>query len=427
MRRWNWRSRVNKHLFGLLALALAIPFLSGEPPSPTVQKKTKAAPKAAPKKAGDQIPDGPELSIEFVVKMLGQVKADVTDEARIIAFIDKRGLDFLATPQNLKRLEEAGASANLLQLITTLKPPPVPPPPPPPVTATLSLSCAPAECSIRLDGGRDQQTTNGRLTIAGLALKSYSVDFRREGYVPKVESVTVSVPKPPELRVTLEPTPESRAAWGRDLFKATLQAVGGKAGLAELKNMTANGAASSWDLSGTLSEWAVKAMFTPSGNTYDLGNASSGSFTVACRDGICGPKAKSAFGKKKATGPEAASINTNIVQYDRYQLVSLFDRINGENHRLTANAAPVGGAADQHLIVDSRDETYDIVIDGAFLPASLTYKSKDGLASATVTYAQWAAFETGSKYPRHTSVAIPGTAAKHGLQVRFETLTSGSK
>jgi hypothetical protein len=427
MRRWNWSGRVNRHFWGLLVLALVIPFLSGEPPSPTVQNKKKAAPKASPKKAaGDQIPDGPELSLDFVIKMLGQVKADVTDEARIVAFVDKRGLDFLATPQNLKRLEEAGASPNLLQLVTTLKPPPAPPPPPPPVTATLPLSCAPAECSIRLDGGRDQQTTNGRLIIAGLALKSYSVDFRKDGYAPKTETVTVSGPKPPELKVTLEPTPESKAAWGRDLFKATLQAIGGKSGLAELKSMTANGAASSWDLSGTLSEWAVKAIFTPSGNTYDIGNASSGSFTVGCRDGICGPKGKSAFGKKKVTGGEAASINTNIVQYDRYQLVSLFDRINGENHKLTASAAPAAGAAEQHLIVDSLDETYDMVIDGAFLPASLTYKSKDGLASATVTYAQWAAFETGSKYPRHTSIAIPGVA-KHGIQVRFETLTSGSK
>jgi hypothetical protein len=423
--RSNWSARPNSFSLAMLFIALAVPFVAGHAQQSTVQKKTRSTTKAAQKPTGDSIPDGPPLSIDFILRMLNQVKADITDEPRIIAFINKRGLDFLATQENLDRLLAAGASGDLIQLVSTLKPPP-PPPPPEPVSGTLQFSCAPAECSIRVAGGPEQQTKNGKLTIDGLAFKQYTVEFRKDGFISKSERVTLSEATHPEIKVTLEVAQETRANWGRELLKAALQAVGGKAGVDELKTMTATGAASSWDTSGTLSEWNIKAAFTPNTDSYDLGNASSGSFTVVCQGETCSQKGKSLFGRKKVSGPEAASINTNIVQYNRYHLVSLFERIGAENHKLLANAPPTPGTAEQHLIVDSRDETYDITFDSALLPASVSYKSKDGLASVKVTYAQWAAFETGSRYPRHTSITLPGEK-QHGIQVRYETLTSASK
>jgi hypothetical protein len=420
----NWSARHSRFPVFLLLLALVPAPMNTAAGQASNGKKTTA--KAKP--AGDTIPDGPALSIEFILKMLAQVKADVTDEPRIIAFINKRGLDFDGTQQNLDRLRIAGATADLIQLVATLKPPPPAPPPPPPapVTGTVELICAPAECSVRVDSGAERRTRSGKLMLDGMSLKDYSLEFRKEGYASRTERLVIASVVNPPLKVSLEPTSETKALWGRDLFAAVLRAIGGPSGLAEIKTFTASGAASSWDISGALSEWGIKAVFTPTTNSYDLGNASSGSFRVACEGEICPQKGKSSFGRKKVSGADAASLNTNIVQYNRYHLVALLERASGGDHRLLANAPPSPGLADQHLIIESREENYDITLDSSFLPASVTFKSKDGLDSVKVTYALWNYLGNGSRYPRHTSVALPGEK-QHGIHVRFENVAARAK
>jgi hypothetical protein len=410
----------------LLAAALVIPVIgtNAQQPQIAVPKKTKSTTTKAPPKP-DVVPDGPPMVLDAVVKMLERVKAGTMAEARVIAFINKRGLDFIATPGNLAMLKDAGASAELADLVTSLKPPPVvvPVAPPKPVTGVLQFSCAPAECTIRLDGGPDRATKNGKLTIDGLAYRQYTVDFRKEGFTPRSERINVAGETQPEIKVALEVLPETRAEWGRELYKATLQAIGGKAGLAELKTMSGSGAASSWDTGGAQSEWNIKSTFSGQNYSYVLNSVSSGSFTLSCQGETCGQKGRA----KKMSVPEAAALNTNLVQYNRFHLVAMLERISNENHRLLSGAPPTPGGPEQHLIVDSRDETYDIALDGTFLPVSVSYRSKDGLASVKVTYAQYATFEkSGSKYPRHTSVALPGEK-QHGIQVRYEGLTASSK
>lgn len=422
----NWSVPHSRFPFFLLLLVLVPALANVSAGQGSTGKKTTGKPSAKP--AGDTIPEGAALSIEFILKMLAQVKADVTDEPRIIAFINKRGLDFDGTQQNLDRLRIAGASAELIQLVATLKPPPPAPPPPPPapVTGSVELSCSPGDCSIRLDSGPERKTRNGKLSLDGMSLKDYAVEFRKEGYAPRTERLVIAAATNPPMKVSLEPTAETKATWGRELFAAILRAIGGPSGLAEVKTFTASGAASSWDTSGTRSEWGIKVAFSPATNSYDLGNASSGSFRVACHGEICPQKGKSSFRRKKVSGADAASLNTNIVQYNRYHLVALLERASGGDHRLLANAPLAPGVADQHLIIESREENYDITLDSSFLPASVAFKSKDGLDSVKVTYALWNYLGNGSRYPRHTSVALPGEK-QHGIHVRFETVTAGAR
>jgi hypothetical protein len=413
-------------------LALVIPLAGNQatqtPPPAPAKKTTKATTSKSAVKAPDTVPDGPPMVMNAIIQMLERVKAGTMVESRVIAFINKRGLDFVATSDNLGKLKDAGASGDLVDLITLLKPPPPKPvvvTPPKPVTGMLQLSCAPAECNIRIDGGPDRTTKNGRLVLEGLVYRQYLVDFRKEGYSSKTERITVAGETQPEIKVALEVAPETRAQWGHNLYRAALQAIGGGAELAELKTMSGAGAASSWDLSGVQSEWNIKATFSGGTYSYVLNNASSGTFSLSCQGETCTQKGRG-FGKK-VNGPEAAALNTNLVQYNRFHLLAMLERISNENHRLLASGPPTPGAAEQHLIVDSRDETYDIALDGAFLPVTVSYRTKDGLAAAKVTYAQWATFEkTGSKYPRHTSVALPGEK-QHGMQMRFDTLTASGK
>ncbi len=411
----------------MLAVAFVAPLIlsHAQQTSPTQQKPPTS--KKQKGKASNDVTKGEKLSIQYVLQMLEREKAGTMAETRVLEFVDVRGIAFVATPENVGALMSAGASEDLLKKIIALNPPPAPatpPPPPPPVTGTLQLKCEPVECNVRIDGGPDKPTKDGKVDIGDLPYKDYTVDFRKDGYLPQSKRVKVAAGTQPEIAVVLEVGAETRTRWGSEMYKNLLKAIGGANGLAEFKGMSGTGSASSWDTAGVLSEWSIKTAITGNTYTYDLSNALSGSFAMSCQSETCGQKnSKSPFGKKKLNAVEAAALNTNLVQYNRYHLLALLERISGENHVLSASTAPLTSATDQHLIVDSRDETYNLTLDGNFLPSAVTYKSKDGLASATITYGQYAAFEKGSKYPKHTSVLLPGDI-KHGIQVHYETLTT---
>jgi hypothetical protein len=290
----------------------------------------------------------------------------------------------------------------------------------------LRFVCAPAECNIRVDGGLDKTTKEGALIVSELVFKEYTVDFRKEGYVPQSEKITVTGENSPEIRVTLEVLPETRAEWGKELFKAAVHAVGGSGGLKDLKPMTGMGGASSWSAAGAQSEWTIKTAFSGDTYSYELNNPSAGTFAISCQDETCGSQKGQRFGHKKASGPDADALNTNLRQYNRFHLEALLKRISDANHKLMANAAPGAEGAERHLMVESPDESYDITLDGAFLPIAVSYRSKDGLATAKISYAQYESFTKGAQYPRLTSIALPGDN-KHGIRVKYDSVVQGAK
>jgi hypothetical protein len=243
----NWRIRLSSICIASLGVALALPFAGGQTqtanPNTPVKKTASSKGKA---KTADPVPDGPPVTLDNTVKMLAAVKQGLMTAPRVLAIVNKRNIDFEATPDNLGKLMNAGASPELLDLVSSLKPPAPPPPPPPPpkpVTGTLNFLCTPAECMIRIDGGPDKTTANGRISIPDLVYKQYLVDFRKEGYMPKAEKITVSSPMSSEISVTLELNPETRAKWGQQLYTSAVQALGGAKGLGEFKSISATGGA----------------------------------------------------------------------------------------------------------------------------------------------------------------------------------------
>jgi hypothetical protein len=366
------------------------------------------------------------MTLEGVKAMLAGVKKGILDQPRIIAFINKRNIDFEATNENLGALMAAGATEELLNLVEKLRPPAPPPPPPPPpkpVTGTLRFHCAPAECMIRVDGGPEKETIDGRLSVGDLVYNQYTVDFRKNGYAPKSQKVTVSSETSPEISVTLDVLPETKIKWGEQLYISAVKALGGANGLGEFKTLTATGGASSWNEQGSQTEWTIKTTFTGDTNLYELTNPTSGVYSIACQDETCNaPKGKGPKGKK-ATGAEADALNTNLRQFNRYNMVALMQRVKSGNHKLGAAAAPAAGQS-SHLLATSPDETYDITLDGSFLPTVITYRSSDGLASAKITYAEYQAFGTTAQYPHLTSIALPGDK-QHGIRVKYDSVASG--
>jgi hypothetical protein len=113
-------------------------------------------------------------------------------------------------------------------------------------------------------------------------------------------------------------------------------------------------------------------------------------------------------------------LNTNLRQYNRYRLITLMQRITTGNHKLGSAAIP-SATSPNHLLVTSPDETYDITLDSAYLPIAVSYRSSDGLASAKITYSEYQSFGSAAKYPRLTSIALPGEK-QHGIRVKYDTV-----
>jgi hypothetical protein len=413
-----WRIQLSSLCILTVALGLALPFAGGQTQPATPQTK-KTAP---PKKKAATVPDGPPMTLAALVSMLNGVKQGIMDQPRILAFINKRSIDFDATPENVSTLMDAGANPEILDKVSALRPPAPPPPPPPPpkpVTGALRFHCAPAECMIRLDGGPDRITTSGRLSIEDLVYRQYTVDFRKEGYLPKSETITVSSANAVEISVILDVSPETRLKWGQQLYISVVQAIGGAKGLAEFKSVAATGGASSWNEKGSQTEWTIKTTISADGNLYELSNPTSGNYVISCQDETCSPPKGKQKGKR-ASGPEADALNTNLRQYNRFRLITLLQRIKSANHTLTTAAAPVTGEPN-HLLVSSPEESFDITLDAASLPVAVTYRSADGLASAKISYAEYQAFGMGAKYPRLTSIALPGEK-QHGIRVKYDSV-----
>jgi hypothetical protein len=96
-------------------------------------------------------------------------------------------------------------------------------------------------------------------------------------------------------------------------------------------------------------------------------------------------------------------------------------RISGANYKFSASTAPVAGA-ENHLLVTSPEETFDITLNAKNLPVSAAYRTSDGLASAKITFADYADFGAGAKYPLLTSISLPGDK-QHGIRVKYDSVS----
>ena len=104
----------------------------------TKKKQTKA----------DPFLTGPPWTFEEVLRGVGALFP-----ARLEAAVEARGVDFFPTEAEEKQLRQAGAPETLIELIEKKGASYKPPPPPKPVTAgVLTLTCAPVECNIEING-----------------------------------------------------------------------------------------------------------------------------------------------------------------------------------------------------------------------------------------------------------------------------------
>ena len=132
------------------------------------------------KKPSDPFLTGDPFTLD---QMLLLLKQDAIPLRRRKEAIESRGIAFALSSDTLSRLQSAGASEEILDVIKSkAKPVAVAAAviPKPVAKGMLSLTCAPAECQVSLNGTSIGPTSGGKLEVAGLTPGNWVVDFKRK-------------------------------------------------------------------------------------------------------------------------------------------------------------------------------------------------------------------------------------------------------
>lgn len=394
-------------------LALALALTLGWALQAQTRKKTK-----------DPVPPPPRFTFEGVLRGVTAVVP-----ARLAALIESRGIDFFPTQDQEKQLREAGASEALIELVerkgASFKPPP--PPPKPAIAGTLTLSCAPAECNIDINGKPSGQTKGGIRRIEGWVIgtaQNITVDFKKEGYIGQQASIPLKAGAPAAKAVTLTPAPETQEKFGHDVLNSVLLKLGGKDGWRDAGMLKESGSASLFQTGGQRSEWSVEAALNaPASMAYlEIAGAGFKKWWISLK----GSDSKTGGDGKIKGGPIAIEMEKIVREYRDLQPVSLLTRIVLQKMTLASTSPGLDGTAEVTLKATGATESYTLTIEPNGLPARAEYASASGLGSGlTVVYGDYT--NAGkAKVPKVLEIRF-ADQPQHGMQFHFETITSNPK
>lgn len=400
---------------GALVLLAAL-FFCGAPicrgqstPSPEGSQQAGASQKAK---------SGP-LSLQDVLRFLDSFKRDIASEQEVIEKL-ARGVDFKADPETLAALREKGATVGIIAEIEKRAKREDP-------TSTLSLSCAPAECQIRINGQSAVATSDGQLVKSGLKLGDVTIDFEKDGYITEQRVVKVSGAEPgPPISVNLEPTDATKAANGKKLYGMMIAALGVTGNLKDLRSITAGGSMTSYK-DGKPADWDFALAMGPPNLVQMKVTGSAGGIFFLCNGERCEEKKKGFLflkGGKQLPRAVADQLEPNLRLFSRYHLVSFLQTLDSNAVRLTGRSVDTDSKTERHVHAEAPDSSYDLTVGPDLLPNLIEYNPRNGLGAVKVTYGEYVKVG-GYYYPKHTSIGLPGSADS-GIQVRLERVDLGS-
>jgi len=363
--------------------------------------------KAHGKKSSDSFVTGDPFTLDQVLLLL---KQDAIPLRRRKEAIENRGVAFALTSDALSKLEAAGASDEILDLIKSKAKPVAPPPPPKPVAkGMLNLTCAPAECQVSLNGTSIGSTSGGKLEVAGLTPGNWVVDFARQGYVTHQSTVMVEPAKSAALAATLDPDRAAREAFGKQLFGKMIRALGGDDGLKTLSSVQAVGSTTLWGHDGTSVRWTLLMRNRPDRALFQ---AKAGRILHEVM--FEGSEFKAS---KNLKGDEALELPTDFGMIRDNQLPALIARLEGANYKLTSNHPDPVAGEDFSIVAESGTDKISIGLNVDLRPARIKIATDAGIGSALITYADY--IQNGDAFYPKTMLIKPDSQ-QQGIEVRFD-------
>jgi PEGA domain len=381
-----------------LAAALAIP------PAANAATDGKSA---HGKKPSDRFLNGDPFTLDQILILL---KQDAIPLRRRKDAIENRGVDFSLSSDTLAKLEAAGATDDILDLIKTkAKPAPPAPAPKPVAKGMLSLACAPAECKVSLNGSSIGPTEGGKLEVAGLTPGHWTVDFSKEGYMVHQAVVVVEPAKSTAVSATLDPDRAAREAFGKQLFQQMIQALGGDGGLKTLASVQAVGSTTLWAHDGTSVRWTLLMR-----NRSDRALFQAKAGRILHEVMFEGSEFKAS---KNLKGDDALELPTDFGLVRDNQLPALIARLEGPSYKLVANHPAPAAGDDFSIVAESGTDKVSIAVDANLRPQRVKISTDAGIGSMLITYSDYV--QNGNAFYPKTMLIKP-EGQQQGVEVRFD-------
>jgi PEGA domain len=346
-------------------------------------------------------------------QMLVLLKQDAIPMRRRREAIENRGIAFALSSDALAKLQSAGASDEILDVIKNkAKPAAVAVLVPKPVAkGSLSLTCAPAECQVSLNGTSIGPTAGGALEASGLTPGSWVIDFAKEGFAVNQSTVMVEAAKSTAVSVTLEPDHAAREAFGAHLFDKMIGALGGPDGLKTLGSIQAVGSATLWSRDGKSVRWTL---LVRNSGARGLFQVKSGRLLYEVL--FSGSEFKAS---KNLKGDEALELPTDFGLIRDYQLPALIARLQGASYKLVADHPDPAASDEFVLFAEGGNEKISVALDSNARPERVKITTAAGLGSALITYSDY--LQSGTAfYPKTMQIKPDGQP--QGIEVRFDTV-----
>lgn len=366
-------------------------------------------PRSHGKKSSDPFLTGDPFTLDQVLLLL---KQDAIPLRRRKEAIENRGVAFSLSSDTLAKLQSAGAPDDILDVIKSkAKPVAAPAAPKPVAKGMLSVTCAPAECQVSLNGSSIGPTAGGKLEVAGLTPGNWVIDFAKEGYVGHQSTVLVEAAKSTSVAATLAPDRAAREVFGKQLFQKMIRALGGDDGLITMSSVQARGSTTLWGHDGTSVRWTLLMR-----NRTDRALFQAKAGRILHEVMFEGSEFKAS---KNLNGEDALELPTDFGLIRDNQLPALIARLQGSGYRLTADQRDPVPGEDYSIVAESGTDKISIGLDPDSRPQRVKIATDAGIGSMLITYSDYV--QNGNAFYPKTMLIKP-EGRQQGIEVRFDKL-----
>ncbi len=365
-------------------------------------------------KSNDPFLNGAPFSFEQLQRLLGE---NAIPLRRRREAIQARGLSFSPSSEQIEKLKAAGATEDMLKLIKssptyTVASVAVPKP-----AGVLSLTCAPLECEVALNGTALGSTQNGLLEARGLSAGTWTIDFKKAGYIGSQTTARIEVDKTTPVSIVLEPDRKTREALGAELFQKVLSAMGGEVGIKTLASVQGVGSTTFSTHESKSLRWTLAMR-----NKQDRAL-----FQVRAGDGVLHEVAFAGSEykvSKRLKGQDIQDLPTTFGLIRDYQLAAMIRRLQNPQFKILANHnVPVAGE-EFALVAEGGTEKIFIALDDQLRVQRVRITTATGVGSANVTYSDYFQQEKVA-YPKTLQIKPEGWP--QGIEVRFDKVEFSAK
>jgi hypothetical protein len=286
------------------------------------------------------------------------------------------------------------------------------PPAPQPLLGSVAVACAPAECDVSLNGTLLGPTEDGRIELAKLRPGSWAIDFKKDGYVSQQSIVTVEADRTQSVSVVLDPDRATKEAFGAELFRQMVEAIGDADGLQQLASVQVTGSATLAARDGKSIRWTLLMRNRPDRALFQLRAGG-----ILHELAFIGSKYETS---KNLKGADALDLPTGFGLVRDNQLAALIARLQNPQFKMLANhEEPVDGE-EFTLFAEDGAEKVSIGLDSELRPQRVRITTAAGVGSAVVSYSDYCEDEKVT-YPKAMQIKPEGW--QQGIDVRFDTVT----